>query len=288
MRIPTPDDFHALTDWGLVERPCAALDDYSPEREQRRTENDRHRRAREEQIENASPAFVDDRQSYYREMERPIHRTKWAYLKRRKAWFQPPVGWGRFAAPGTSRLLDLGCGDGDQTQRVADFVAGRWRSAGYDGFPLEIIGVDLSDSRVENARRHTRSPHERITLRFETGDALAGLDYGDAFFDHSLAMGLFEVLDDDEHETVLDELTRLTTHSVYIRDILDEYPGLTPRPALDDDLAARGFAVDERGRLFEEPFVESGSRDPLAVWPMNVHQVVVATATDPPAHETRY
>jgi SAM-dependent methyltransferase len=288
MRIPTPDDFHALTDWGLVERPCAALDDHTPEREQRREDNDRHRRAREAQIENASPDFVDDRQAYYREMDRPIHRTKWTYLKRRKAWFQPPVGWGRFATPGTSRILDLGCGDGDQTQRVADFVAGRWRSAGYDGFPLEIVGVDLSDSRVENARRHTRSPHERITLRFESGDAVSGLDYDDAFFDHTLAIGLFEVLDDAALDSTLNELARLTAHSVYVRDILDDYPGLTPRPDLAEALDARGFAVEDRHKLFEEPFVEEGSRDPLAVWPMNVHQLLVATVRDPPAHETRY
>jgi hypothetical protein len=87
---------------------------------------------------------------------------------------------------------------------------------------------------------------------------------------------------------MLDELTRLTTHSVYVRDLLDDYPGLTPRPALDDHLATRGFAVDERHRLFEEPFVESGSRDPLAIWPMNVHQLLVATATDPPEHDERY
>jgi SAM-dependent methyltransferase len=288
MRIPTAEDFHALTVWGLVEQPRAALEDYSPERERRRDENDRHRRARREQIENASPAFVEDRQSYYRGMDRPIDRTKWAYLKRRKAWFQPPVGWGAFAAPGTSRILDLGCGDGDQTQRVADFVAGRWRSAGYDGFPLEVVGVDLSGSRVENARRHASSPHERITLRFESGDALAGLDYGDAHFDYALAIGLFEVLDDDEVDAALDELARLTAHGVYVRDVLDDYPGLTARPDLDDRLAARGFETTEKHRLFEEPFVAEGTRDPLGVWPMNVHQLLFATAADPPAHADRY
>lgn len=288
MRIPTADDFHALSEWGLVEHPCAALDDYSAERQRRRTENDRHRRARDDQEQHASPAFVADSQSYYRSMDRPIDRTKWAYLKRRKAWFQPPVGWGRFAAPGTSRILDLGCGDGDQTQRVADFVAGRWLSAGHDGFPLEIVGIDLSESRVENARRHTRSPHEKITLRFEPGDAVAGLDYQDDFFDHALAIGLFEILDDGHAESVLDELARLTARSVYVRDILDDYPGLSARPDLADRLATRGFETVERHKLFEEPFVAEGTRDPLGVWPMNVHQLLFATARDPPDRADRY
>jgi SAM-dependent methyltransferase len=288
MHVPTPEDFRALTDWGLVERPFAAIDDYSAERQRRRTENDRHQRRRREQEDNASAEFVADSQAYYRSMDRPIDRTKWSYLKRRKAWFQPPVGWNRFAAPGTSRVLDLGCGDGDQTQRVADFVAGQWLSAGYDGFPLEIVGVDLSESRVENARRHTRSPHEKITLRFETGDAVAGLDYGADFFDHTLAMGLFEVLGDDPLEAVLDELARLTAQGVYVRDILDASPGLTPRPDLSARLADRGFDTVERHKLFEEPFVATGTRDPLDVWPMNVHQVLFAAATDPPGPEDRY
>lgn len=288
MQIPTADDFDALTEWGLVDDPCAALDDYSTERAERRASNDRHRRARREQVENAASEFVEDSQSYYRTMDRPIDRTKWTYLKRRKAWFQPPVGWGAFAAPGTSRILDLGCGDGDQTQRVADFVAGRWLSADYDGYPLEIVGVDLSASRVANARRHARSPHEKITLRFETGDVVAGLDYGDDFFDHTLAIGLFEVLGDEHAETVLDELTRLTAHGVYLRDLLDDYPGLTARPDLADRLATRGFDPVEQHELFEEPFVDEGTRDPLGVWPMNVHQVVFAAASDPPAHADRY
>jgi hypothetical protein len=54
MHVPTPEDFRALTDWGLVERPFAAIDDYSAERERRRTENDRHQRRRREQEDNAS------------------------------------------------------------------------------------------------------------------------------------------------------------------------------------------------------------------------------------------
>jgi len=105
MRIPTADDFRALERWGLIERPLAAIEDYSPERERKRADNDRHRRAREEY--EPSDAFLTDTQAYYRGMERPIDRTKWAYLKRRKAWFQPPLGWGRYAAPGTSTIRDV-------------------------------------------------------------------------------------------------------------------------------------------------------------------------------------
>lgn len=287
MHVPRPADFRDLESWGLVADPMAAIADYSPERASRRENNERHCRAREEYADNVGESFIEDTQAYYRDLDRPIDRTKWAYLKHRKAWFQPPLEWGRFAAPGTSRILDVGCGDGDQTQRVADFVAGRWTAAGYDGFPLEIVGVDLAESRVENARRHTDSPHEKITLRFEQGDLLDGLDYGDAFFDYTLAMGLFEVLEEGFHGA-LEELARLTASGLYIRDILESYPGLHARPDLPETLTDRGFDVVARHKVFEEPFTESGTEDPLAIWPMNVHQVIFAALEEPVAPEDRY
>jgi ubiquinone/menaquinone biosynthesis C-methylase UbiE len=287
MRVPTPEDFRELETWGLIERPMAAIEEFSPEQERRRAGNERHQRKRREQETNVSEAFLADAQSYYRSMERSIDRTKWAYLKRRKAWFHPPVGWGRFAAPGTARILDLGCGDGDQTERVAEFVAGRWTAAGYDGFPMEIVGVDLNGSRVENARRHARSPHEHLTLRFERGDAVEGLDYPDDHFDYTLALGLLEVIDDERIDRVLDEIARLTARGVYVRDVLDPVPGCYPRPDLAERLADRGFETEERHRLLEEPFVEEGTRDPLDVWPMNLNQVLFSTATDPTPPEDR-
>ena len=87
-----PDDFRELKSWGLVERPMAAVEEFSPEHEQRRAENERHRRGRREQEQNVSEAVLEDTQAYYRSTERPTDRTKWEYLKRHKAWFHPPVG----------------------------------------------------------------------------------------------------------------------------------------------------------------------------------------------------
>lgn len=286
MRIPTEDDFSALQQWGIIQDPFAAIEDHSEAREQRRWENERHCQAHREQVEGTSEAFVADTQSYYQTMERPIDRTKWEFLKRRKAWFHPPLGWARFAAPGTSRILDLGCGDGDVTQRVAEFVSGTWMQAGYDGFPMEIVGVDVNESRLQNARELTESPHPNISLRFERADALKGLNFADDYFDFTLLVGFLEVLDDAT--PALDEAARLTAHGLYVRDVLDEYPGLSPRPELPTLLADRGFDVVDRERVFEEPFVEEGSADPLEVWPMNVHQVVFAEARSEVSRDERY
>ena len=288
MRIPQSEDFTTIAEWGLIENPHAAIDDFSEQKEQARWENDRHCRARQKYIQNQAQEFVDDQQTYYRSLERPIDRTKWEYLKRRKGWFHPPVGWNRFAAPGVSRIVDLGCGDGDLTQRVADHVAATWLQTGYDGFPIEIVGVDLNESRIENAQAHTRSPHDHITLRFEQADVLDGLAYEDDFFDYTVMNGFIEMFNDDRINDVLTEVTRLTVRGCYIRDILDDYPGMCQRPDLDSLLSRRGFSIQERHRVLKEPFVEEGTMDPLSVWPMDLNQVLFARADSVTPPDERY
>lgn len=288
MRIPTASDFRELEEWGLIQNPMVAIADYSEDRAQRRWENDRHRRAYEEYKSDQSEAFIGDPQAYYQSMDRPIDRTKWEFLKRRKAWFHPPVGWNSFATPGVSRVLDLGCGDGDVTQRVADHIAASWMQAGYDGFPMEIVGIDLNASRIRNARRHTKSPHEKITLRFEESDVLAGLGFEDHFFDYTLLVGLLEIMDDARFSTVLEESSRLTARGMYVRDVLEDYPGLHPRPDLPSKLTEYGFTVESHNHVFEEPFTEEGSEDPLEVWPMNVNQVAFAVRDEPIPPASRY
>ncbi|MFC7135317.1 MULTISPECIES: class I SAM-dependent methyltransferase [Salinibaculum] len=288
MRIPQPEDFEAITNWGMVENPHAAIDDFSEEKEQSRWNNDYHCRARQVYIQNQSEEAVNNPQSYHRTVERPIDRTKWEYLKCRKAWFHPPVGWNRFSAPGVSRIVDFGCGDGDLTQRVADHIAGNWLRAGYDGFPIEIVGVDINESRLSNARSHTQSPHDAITMRFEQADILDGVMYDDDYFDYGLMIGFLELFDDNQLENVLTEVTRLTAGGFYIRDILDDYPGMYPRPELDSLLSERGFTVQEQHKILKEPFSKDGTNDPLAVWPMDLNQVAFASADSLTPPEERY
>ena len=288
MRIPRPEDFAAITDWGLVENPNAAIADFSERKQQARWRNQRHCRARRAYIQNQSKEFIEDSQEYYRSLDRPIDRTKWEYLKRRKGWFHPSIGWDQFSTPGVSRIVDIGCGDGDLTQRVADHIAGNWLRAGYEGFPMEIIGVDLNKSRITNARAHVRSPHDAITMRFEQGDVLDGLAYPDEYFDYALMNGLLEMFDEERIDKVLSEVARLTARGFYIRDVLDEYPGMYPRPGLGTLLSRHGFSVRSKHRVLKEPFTEEGTTDPLGVWPMDLNQVIVADADAVSSPVNRY
>lgn len=278
MRIPTEQDFDALREWGVEKNPLASIGDYSPLKEELRWLNPSHRAAhwayvkrREEWIANKN---FDH---YYRVARKPIERIKWEYLKQRKAWYTPPVGWDKFADKNVTAILDLGCGDGDVTQRVMDHIANVWKKAGYAGHAVEVIGVDLNESRVVNARELVSSPHEKITSSFAVGDAIEDkLAFKDGKFDFVLVTGVFEILEDVPAGKMLDEVARLARLGVYVEDILDHYPGGYPRADLPEWLKKRGFPNVQQHLEFSEPFVIENSKDPLELWPILKEQVVFA------------
>jgi SAM-dependent methyltransferase len=78
------------------------------------------------------------------------------------------------------RLLDVGCGTGSLTFTAAALNP---RS--------EIVGIDRSESFIENDRSRTSDPR----LRFEVGDALS-LPYTDGSFDKSLSLLVIQFIPD--------------------------------------------------------------------------------------------
>lgn len=278
MRTPTEKDFAALKSWGLEESPMKPFDDFSAFKNELRWLNPQHREAhwayvkrREEWI--AGKNF----DHYYREARKPIERDKWEYLMKRKRWYTPPLGWDHFAEPHVSAILDLGCGDGDVTQRVIDHISALWRARDQEGHDIEVIGVDLNHSRVVNAQQNVKSPNAKIRTRFEVGDAVTGkLNFADRHFAYVLNTGVLEILEDDPAMRMLDEISRLASHGIYIEDIVDHYPGGYPRAHLPEWLAKRGFSDAEQRFLFSEPFAIEGSLDPMQLWPILKEQVIFA------------
>jgi ubiquinone/menaquinone biosynthesis C-methylase UbiE len=94
-----------------------------------------------------------------------------------------------------ARVLDVGCGTGDDARALASLVA-------PDGC---VVGVDTSVTMVEEARR--RSKGLGLPLEFRTGDAHR-LDFGDGAFDGARADRVFQHLDDPKQ--ALAELIRVT------------------------------------------------------------------------------
>jgi SAM-dependent methyltransferase len=278
MRVPTDEDFAALRTWGLDRDPLASIKDYTELKNQLRWINPQNRDAHWAYVKRREE-WIEQRNfdHYYRVARKPIERAKWEYLKQRKAWYTPPLEWDRFAAAAVTRILDLGCGDGDVTQRVMDHIAAVWAKKGYAGHDVEVVGIDLNESRVENARGLVVSPHPRIRASFATGDAVKEqLPYRAQHFDYVLNTGVLEILEDAPAEKMLDEIGRLAAKGVYIEDIVDHYPGGYPREHLPSWLNARGFMEVKRFFEFSEPFALEGSLDPLQLWPIIREQVLFA------------
>lgn len=96
-------------------------------------------------------------------------------------------------APG-HRVLDLGCGTGDDTRRLARLVA-----------PGEVIGIDASEAMIEVARR--RLEGTGVPASFHVGDAMA-LDLPTDSFDAVRCERLLIHVPDPA--VVLDEMVRVT------------------------------------------------------------------------------
>ena len=194
----------------------------------------------------------------------------------RKAWFIMPLGWGEIARTG-GKVLDLGCGDGDTVQRLIDFVQQEWKAQGIDDKRLEITGIDLNYSRVENAKNHVKSKNTNITFSFEQGDAVGSkIDVNSGAFDYSLCCGVLEILNDDQCSSFLDELTRITSKGIYIEDLFERFPGGYPRDTLGKLLFERGFLVKERHVVLSEPFSTKKIQDPMKLWPSLLDQNIYA------------
>jgi SAM-dependent methyltransferase len=92
-------------------------------------------------------------------------------------------------------ILDLGCGPGEATRRLALLVGGTGR----------VVGVDNSEAMIAEARR--RAEGSGLPVEYRIGDARR-LDFADGEFDGSRAERVFQHLPDPAQ--ALAELVRVT------------------------------------------------------------------------------
>ena len=133
-------------------------------------------------------------------------------------WPQEQALFDRYGLSGAIRILDLGCGTGEITRRLAQ----RYLQA-------QIAGIDILDSNLAIARRDNAG--ERI--RYEVGDAFA-LQFADAHFDLVVCRHMSQAV--PNFGAVLDEISRVLKPQGWLHLLSEDYAMLRmPRGARDPD-----------------------------------------------------
>lgn len=266
-------DMEEIKSWGLSENPFAAVEDFSERKKELRWLNPENRELYVEYI-NKRLEYIKQKNfdDYYKKADKPIDKERWIFLMKRKAWFIMPLGWENIAKNGGT-VLDLGCGDGDTVQRLVDFTVDYWKDNNITDKTLHIVGVDLNQSRIDNAKKLVESPTDKISFEWHQGDAVSNkLNYEDKSFDYALCTGVFEILEDEPCEKLMAEFCRVTKTGLYIEDLFERFPGGYPRDDLDKMMAKHGFATEDRKVILSEPFSVDKVKDPKKLWPIMLDQ----------------
>jgi SAM-dependent methyltransferase len=133
-------------------------------------------------------------------------------------WPQEHVLFDRYALAGPIQVLDLGCGTGEITRRLAD----RYPQA-------TLVGIDILESNLLLARRDSAAFAGRI--RYEQGDAFA-LHYDDASFDLVVCRHMSQAVPD--FPLVLAEITRVLKPGGWLHLLSEDY-GMLHMPVVERD-----------------------------------------------------
>ena len=113
----------------------------------------------------------------------------------------------RYGLDGPLHILDLGCGTGEITRRLA----ARYPEAA-------VVGVDILEQNLEQARRAIPADERRI--RYERGDAFA-LSMVDASIDLVVCRHMSQAVPD--FAKVLEEITRVLRRSGWLHLLSEDY-----------------------------------------------------------------
>ena len=141
-------------------------------------------------------------------------------LQAQAIWPQEQALFDRYGLSGSLRVLDLGCGTGEITRRLAQ----RYPQA-------EIVGVDILNGNLAIARRDSAKLGDYV--RYESGDAFA-LVYPEAHFDLVVCRHMSQAVPD--FARVLDEIGRVLKRGGWLHLLSEDYGMLRmPRGTRDPD-----------------------------------------------------
>lgn len=131
-------------------------------------------------------------------------------------WPQEQGLFDRYGLSGPIRILDLGCGTGEITRRLAE----RYPEA-------TLVGIDILEANLARARRNSASFGQRI--RYEAGDAFA-LHHADASFDLVVCRHMSQAVPD--FPLVLAEITRVLKPGGWLHLLSEDY-GMLHMPVIE-------------------------------------------------------
>jgi ubiquinone/menaquinone biosynthesis C-methylase UbiE len=131
-------------------------------------------------------------------------------------WPQERRLFDRYGLSGPLRVLDLGCGTGEITRRLAE----RYPQA-------DVLGVDILEANLERARA---SGDAGGRIRYAVGDAFA-LDGADAAFDLVVCRHMSQAVPD--FPRVLAEIARVLRPGGWVHLLSEDY-GMLHFPAMND------------------------------------------------------
>ncbi len=128
-------------------------------------------------------------------------------------WPQEELLFRRYGQP--SRILDVGCGTGEISSRLATLLPG-----------AQVIGVDLLEAHLALARTRYAALGERLVFR--VADAFE-LPFGDGSFDLVVCRHMLQAV--PHAERVIAELVRVTASGGHVHLLVEDYDMIHAAPA---------------------------------------------------------
>lgn len=156
-------------------------------------------------------------------------------------WPQEQPLFARYRLSGALRILDLGCGTGEITRRLAELYP-----------QAQIVGVDILESNLVLARNANAAYAGRV--RYESGDAFA-LKYPDASFDLVVCRHMSQSVPD--FHLVLDEIGRVLRPGGWLHLLSEDYAMLRMPIASLEPPTRHGYDPDRFWVGTVLPYLES-------------------------------
>ena len=236
--------------------PFKAIKDFSELKAELRWENKENlKEYKKNSVKRKNMVSIKNIFEHYKKTDKTIDRISWDYLRQVKPYYIMPLGWENIARNG-GNIIDVGCGDGDTVQNLIDYILRTWKKHKIKPKNINIVGCDISNSRLENAKRFVKSKSDYIKVNFINIDlSKKNLKiYKKNSFDYCLCTGFLDMLNQTSFDNFLGNISKIVKKGIFIEDLLEQFPGGFPRENLGRELFKKGFKTKKKYKVFTQPF----------------------------------